>query len=104
LVDTPAALDLGDAWIDPVIGGRILQDVAEDWFLTARGDVGGLGVGSEISWNVQGGVGYEVADWFSLMLINRALGVDFENDEEGVDFLAYDATTHGPLIGFVFHF
>jgi hypothetical protein len=78
--------------------------VAEAWFLTARGDVGGLGGGSEFSWNVQEGVGYEVADWFSLVVQYKALGVDFENGEDGVDFLSYDATTHGPLIGFVFHF
>jgi hypothetical protein len=104
LEDTPRALDLGDSWIDPVVGGRILQDVAEEWFLTARADLGGFGVGSDFSWNVQGGVGYDVADWFSLVAQYKALGVDFDNEKSGLDFLSYDTVTHGPVIGFVFRF
>ena len=95
-------LDLGDSWVDPVVGGRLVQDLAEDWFLTARGDLGGFGVGSDFSWNVQGGVGYEVSNSFSLVLQYKALDVDFQNDEAGSDFLSYDTTTHGPLLGFVF--
>ena len=27
-----------------------------------------------------------------------------ENDDLALDFLAYDTTTHGPVIGFVFRF
>ena len=57
LVDTERALDRGDGWVDPVIGARILQDVAEDWYVTGRGDIGGLGIGSSFSWTLQGGVG-----------------------------------------------
>lgn len=104
LEDTPRALDLGDSWVDPVLGGRITQDLAEDWFLMARADFGGFGVGSEASWNVQGGFGYDLAEWFSLVAQYKALGVDFSNDETGLDFLSYDTVTHGPVIGFVFRF
>ncbi len=104
LVGTPAALDLGDGWVDPVVGGRLVQELSDTWFLTARGDVGGFGLGSSFSWNVQGGVGYEVSGLFSLVAQYRALAVDFENDEAGLDFLSYDTTTHGPVIGFVFSF
>ena len=103
-MNTPSSLDLGDSWVDPVVGGRILQDVSEDWFLTARGDIGGFGLGSGLSWNLPGGIGYDVADWFSLVAQYKALVVDFDNEKTGLDFLSYDTTTHGPLIGFVFHF
>ncbi len=102
LVNTPSALDLGDGWIDPVVGGRLVQDVSEDWFLSARGDIGGFGLGSTFSWNVQGGVGYDVADWFSLVAQYKALSVDFDNEKSGLDFLSYNTITHGALIGFVF--
>ena len=104
LEGTPAALDLGDGWVDPVVGGRLVQDVSEDWFLTARGDIGGFGIGSDFSWNVQGGVGYDVSDRFSVVAQYKALSVDFDNEKTGLDFLSYDTVTHGPLIGFVFHF
>jgi hypothetical protein len=100
-----AALDLGERWVDPLVGGRLVKDVAEDWFVSVRGDIGGFGVGSGFSWNVQGGVGYEVSSLFSLVLQYKALAVDFENDKAGTaDFLSYDTTTHGPLLGFVFRF
>lgn len=100
-----AALDLGDRWIDPLVGGRFVKDVAEDWFVSVRGDIGGFGLGSDFSWNVQAGVGYEVSSLFSLVLQYKALDVDFENDGIGTaDFLSYDTTTHGPLLGFVFRF
>lgn len=104
LIDTPLALDVSESWFDPVVGGRVLQDLSEDWFLTARGDMGGFGVSSSFSWNVQGGIGWEAANVFSLVLEYRALGVDYANDGAGRDFLSYDTTMHGPLLGFVFHF
>ena len=66
--------------------------------------VDGLGVGSEFSWNVQGGVGYEVADWFSLVAEYKALWVDFNNEKTGLDFFSYDMMTHGPAIALAFQF
>ena len=96
-------LDFGDSWVDPVVGARLVQGTDSDWFVMLRGDVGGFGLGSSFSWNVQGGVGYEVSDRFSVVAQYKALGVDFENDEAGsLDFLSYDTTTNGPLLGFVF--
>ena len=106
LVDGPGAgLDLGEKWVDPIAGVRLIQDVAEDWLVIVRGDIGGFGVGSDFSWNAQGGVGYEVSNSFSLVAQYKALDVDFENDEAGAAaFLSYDTTTHGPVVGFVFRF
>ena len=104
LVDTERALDRGDGWVDPVIGARILQDVAEDWYVTGRGDIGGLGIGSSFSWNLQGGVGWEPASWFSLLLQYKGLGADFENDKTEADFFRYDAIAHGPALALAYHF
>ena len=69
-----------------------------------RGDIGGFGVGSDFSWNANGGVGYRVSTLFSLAAQYKALSVDFQNDKTGLDFLSYDTITHGPVIGFVFSF
>jgi hypothetical protein len=54
--------------------------------------------------NVQGGVGYDLSEWFSLVAQYKALGVDFSNDDSGLDFFSYDTVTHGPVLGFVFRF
>ncbi len=97
------ALDRGDSWVDPVIGSRLIQYVADDWFVMLRGDIGGFGVGSNFSWTAAAGVGYEVSDLFSIVAQYKALDVDYENDAVGTpDFLLFDAVVHGPLIGFVF--
>lgn len=99
------ALNRGESWIDPVVGGRLIRYVSEKLFFMLRGDIGGFSVGSDFSWNLQGGLGYDVADWFSLVGQYRALDVDFEDGEaNSPDFFLYDTTTHGPLVGLVFRF
>ncbi len=99
------AIDRGDSWVDPVVGGRVIHYVGDDWFVMLRGDIGGFGVGSNFSWTAAAGVGYEVSDLFSIVAQYKALDVDFENDAAGTpDFLLFDAIVHGPLVGFVFRF
>ncbi len=94
----------GDSWVDPVLGARTAIPIADsDWRLMLQGDVGGFGVGSEFSWNAQGGVAWDTSDVFSLVLQYRALGVDRRTGTPGTpDRFAYDTVTHGPIIGFAF--
>lgn len=99
------AISRGEHWADPVFGARVLHHVSDKWFLPLRGDIGGFGVNSDFSWNVQGGVGYNVSDRIAIVVQYRALGVDFSTGTEGTsDFFVYDIVTHGPLIGFAFRF
>jgi hypothetical protein len=104
LEETDRAQSFGDTWVDPVVGGRILQDVSEAIFLSARGDMGGFAVGSDFSWNLQGGIGYAASDWLDLVLQYKALWVVFDNEMTGVDLFSWDTVTHGPLIALVFKF
>ncbi len=93
------AVNRGENWTDPVIGTRLRHNFTNKAFLIANGDIGGFGVNSDFSWNIQGGLGYEFSERFAL------LSVDFDNGKDGTpDFFAYDTKTHGPLIGFVFRF
>ena len=84
--------------------GASIQELNLDWSVILRGDIGGFGISSDFSWNVQGGVIYAVSDWLSVVGQYRALDVDFQNEEAGLDFLSYDTTTHGPIAGLVFRF
>lgn len=94
----------GDSWIDPVIGMRGTIPIGDgSWKLMWQGDVGGLGVGADFTWNAQGGARWEVSDNFSLVLQYRGLSVDRESGAEGTsDRFAYDTITHGPIIGLAF--
>ena len=59
-IDTRVALDIGGmggptfernaTWADPVVGVRIALPLSERWTATDLVDVGGFGVGSDLSW------------------------------------------------------
>ena len=69
-----------------------------------RADIGGFGAGSDFTYTLQPGVGYHFSDLFTLMLQYKYLHTDYTNDEEGLNFFAYDAGMNGPLLGLVFKF
>ena len=93
-------------WVDPIVGGRLFLDLADNLTLVFRGDVGGFGVGSDFTWNVAGLLLYDF-DFFgkdaSFVAGYRALDQDFE-DGSGANKFAYDVTTHGPVFGLAIRF
>jgi hypothetical protein len=95
---SPAPIGGEKAWADPLVGARWRWSVSDPWSLEVRGDVGGFGIGSELSWQV-----LALADWqpwthVSLTGGFRALGIDF-SDGNGADAFDYDLTMWGPLLG-----
>lgn len=46
-------------WVDPIVGGRTQVFLSNNIFLGGYGDIGGFGVGSHLSWQVQGTLGYK---------------------------------------------
>ncbi len=91
-------------WVDPVIGMRWRPQIAENWVMILKGDIGGFGVASNFTWNQQGGVAWDATDYMSLVLEYRALSVDYSSGDVGSrEFFVYDTITHGPLFGLAFH-
>ena len=91
-------------WVDPVVGGRAVLQFSDRFTAIFRGDIGGFGAGSDFSYTVQAGVGYNFSDWFAMMLQYKYLYVDYNNDKAAPDLFIYDAATNGPLLGLVFQF
>jgi hypothetical protein len=89
----------GSTWVDPMVGARGRIDLDASWYLTGWGMVGGFGAGSEVTWDVLGGVGYEWNEKWSVVLGYRALGVDYDNGG-----FVYDIVQHGPILGAVMRF
>jgi hypothetical protein len=89
----------GDTWVDPMVGAKVRFNTGTPWYFTAWGMVGGFGAGSEISWDVLGGVGYQWNQRLSTVAGYRALGVDYEHDG-----FVYDIVQHGPFLGVVMRF
>ena len=90
----PADYSDSDSWIDPMIGAKGRVKLSGDFYLTGWGLIGGFGVGSDLTWDVMGAVGYEATDSVSLIAGYRALGVDYSNG----DFI-FDVVQSGPIIG-----
>jgi hypothetical protein len=90
-------------WIDPFVGVRLLFNLPKNFMVALRGDVGGFGVGSDISWNLVGMVGYSISRVVSLWAGYRALYVDMESGS-GTDEFKLDAWMYGPAVSMAFRF
>jgi hypothetical protein len=75
-------VDQGKDWVDPYLGLRWRWKFAEKWGTDLRGDIGGFGIGSDIS--LFGGY--------------RALYQDYSTGS-GDNKFKFDATMHGPVLG-----
>jgi hypothetical protein len=82
-------------WIDPVIGFRYRAHLTDWLFVIGRGDIGGFGANSELTWQVFAGVGAQMSRWGALIAGYRAIG--YEYNQAG---FSYDVTTYGPVVGF----
>lgn len=63
------------------------------FYLTAKGDIGGFGVGADISWTAEAAIGCQLSPRISSEVGCRALGVDLDKDG-----LLMDTVTHGPQV------
>ena len=84
---------------DPLVGLRGNVRLAADWRLLLYADVGGFGVGTDLSYQLAAIVEYAITDRIAVGLGYRQLGLDV--DEEHLEF---DGTIGGPLLGFEFRF
>ncbi len=95
--------NLTKTWVDPIVITRFKFPAGTDWLFQVRADIGGFGLGSEFSWQLQGDVAYRISKLFGLMVGYRIIGVDYENGT-GNDRFLYDVNTFGPVIRLAFHF
>lgn len=98
-------VDHGESWTDLFAGARLLTPISDHWTMSLRGDVGGFGISGSSDIALHGAV---VFDWnfrpnWDLVAGYRALYQDYETGS-GASKFAYDATTHGPLLGLGYRF
>jgi hypothetical protein len=100
-LDLPSPLpnvDQGKDWVDPYLGLRWQWSFAEKWGTDLRGDIGGFGIGSDITWNLVGMVKFKPWKHVGLFGGYRALYQDYSTGS-GDNKFEFDATMHGPLLG-----
>ncbi|HSC29288.1 MAG TPA: hypothetical protein VLD67_18575, partial [Vicinamibacterales bacterium] len=94
--------DDNQTWVDPIVGTRFAVDLAEHWVVAGAADVGGVVAGSDLSWNVQGYLGYRTSVFgqpTTFAIGYRALYVDYDHNE-----FKWDVTQQGPILGAVLRF
>jgi hypothetical protein len=90
-----------ETWWEPFVGARIAWQVSKPFDITVQGDVGGFGVGSDLTWQVAGMFGFRFTDWFKLNLGYAVYEVDWSTGS-GRGKQGFDVTEHGPRIGLQF--
>jgi hypothetical protein len=89
----------GENWVDPIIGFHGRYQFDNGIFLTNLFQIGGFGVGSDLTWDTFGGIGYQFNDSVSAIAGYRHLEVDYEHNG-----FVFDVEMSGPVIGMTIHF
>ena len=95
--------DGSQTWFDPIIITRLTADIKEKWLFQFRGDLGGFGVGSDFTWQLQGYAGYRFTKVFQLTAGYRILSMDYDKGADAERFI-YNVDTFGPVIRLGFNF
>ena len=79
-----------DDWFDPYVGFRGRYNLNEKFYLTAKADIGGFGVGADLTWQAEAALGVQLSKTMFTEIGYRAIGVDYDHDG-----LTMDTITHG---------
>lgn len=95
----PEKISGSKGWVDPIIGFRARYNLTENIYLAAKGDVGGFGVGSDLSWQAFGALGYQLTNHWSSELGYKYLSVDYAKGG-----FVFDAAMAGLFVGLKYSF
>jgi hypothetical protein len=85
------------SWVDAVGGLRGKMALSQKLFLTGKFDLGGGG--SQFTWQVFAGAGYNINPKIALIFGYRALDVDYNKNN-----FVFDMNQRGPILGLGFKF
>ncbi len=88
---------------DPVLIARLATVRNEKWLFQFRGDLGGFGVGSDFTWQLQGYAGYRFSKVFQLSAGYRFISIDYNKGSDMEQF-TFDMNEYGPVIRLGFNF
>jgi len=94
---------LTQTWVDPIIIARIKSSLDKKFIYQFRGDIGGFGIGSDFTWQLQAYLGYRFSKLFQATAGYRIIGVDYSKGSGDERFL-YNVNTFGPVVRFGFNF
>ena len=90
-------------WVDPLVGLQYRRPIGGKWRVNLRGDVGGFGVGSDLTLHGWATLVRQNTESFSWYFGYRYIAYDYETGS-GIDRQRYDLQQHGPGIGIAWSF
>ena len=90
-------------WWDPIVGTNLRLPLIGDFTFHVRGDIGGFGVGSDLTWQACPFISWQFNKWGSLQAGYRWVYMDYESGSGGSLF-RYDVLSQGPQVGVTFRF
>jgi hypothetical protein len=90
-------------WVDPIVIIRFKSDPSNEFIYQLRGDIGGFGIGSDLSWQIQAYAGYRFSKLFQLTGGYRFIDMDYDKGSSDDRFM-YNMSTFGPVVRFGFNF
>lgn len=95
----------GDAnWFDPTLLFRMQIPNSGKWIGELKADLGGFGIGSQETYQIQAYGGYRFSKLFQATAGYRVLSIDYESETGGSERFNYDVKTSGPVIRLGFNF
>ncbi|MCL6740616.1 hypothetical protein LZ518_05650 [Sphingomonas sp. RB56-2] len=91
--------DATESWVDPILAAHVGIPIGAKTTLAIYGDIGGFGVGSDLTWQAVIGVQHRIGSNWQLSAGWRHYAVDYDKGQ----FL-YDVKQSGPIIGARFDF
>lgn len=90
---------LRKSFVDPIVALRWRHQWSDRWSSLLYADAGGMGVGSESTWQVLGTINYQLRDAVYLSAGYRQLNVDYRSGNQRLD-----VRLGGPVLGATFQF
>lgn len=100
-IDPGPDIDVDTVYVDPILGARLGLQVSDQVTFAVRGDVGGFGVGSNLTWFLVAGLDWQFVKSTSLRFAYRIYDFDFDTDNDN-DF-SLDYQEEGIWLGFNFY-
>jgi hypothetical protein len=93
----------GANWVDPLVGLQFSTPIGADWRFALRGDIGGFGIGSDLNYQMLATFRWQANERFGAGFGYRLISFDYEEGRDA-DYLRFDLTEQGPLVGVTISF
>lgn len=91
-------------WFDPTVVLRMQIPNSGKWIGELKADLGGFGIGSQETYQVQAYGGYRFSKLFQATAGYRVLSIDYQSEAGGSERFNYDVKTTGPVLRLGFNF